>query len=159
MTGYGSGLVRALGYTTTRADLDQLRQSGVADYLLESTTGSVGRVTRLFHQALSDELLASRDTLGDEKLLLRALREEAVITGWAAAALYLKQHVAEHAAKAKDLASLLGDTDYIVEADYTHDSCRFWPAIRPPERRHRAHCYFRSAPELVPCPPHGAEVY
>ena len=107
----------ALGYSATPADLDELRQSGIADYLLERTTDVIGRVTRLFHQALADELLAVRDRLTDERLLLGDVIKG--VAGWETAPQYLKQHAAQHAAAAGQLASLLDDTDYVIEADYT----------------------------------------
>ena len=50
----------ALGYSAMVADLDALRRSPAADYLLQTTSAERGArpVTRLFHQALADELLA-----------------------------------------------------------------------------------------------------
>lgn len=50
----------ALGYSTTALDLDTLRKSPAAGYLLHTRTDHGGQVTRLFHQALTDELLAGR---------------------------------------------------------------------------------------------------
>src|SRR5690349_9800611 len=45
----------ALGYGATVADLDELRDSTVADYLLQAGSDHDGEpVTRLFHQALAE---------------------------------------------------------------------------------------------------------
>ena len=41
----------SLGYPATVMDLDQLRASTAADYLLQTVPGNGGAVTRLFHQA------------------------------------------------------------------------------------------------------------
>ena len=67
----------ALGYSATVADLDALRRSPAADYLLQTTTTERGArpVTRLFHQALTDELLAARHQPSDESALLDMLLE------------------------------------------------------------------------------------
>ena len=58
----------ALGYDARVADLDALRHSRAADYLLQTATPERGArpVTRLFHQALTDELLAIRHQPSDE---------------------------------------------------------------------------------------------
>src|SRR5690606_35888779 len=57
---------QALGRSdVTITDLDVLRHSASADYLLETLppgTDGRGPVTRLFHQALADQLLADRNT-------------------------------------------------------------------------------------------------
>ena len=76
----------ALGYSSATADLDALRHSPAADYLLQATTmeRGVGSVTRLFHQALSDELLAARHQPGDENALFNMLFDQAARTGWRA---------------------------------------------------------------------------
>jgi hypothetical protein len=102
-------------------DLDRLRSSIAADYLLQATPTDTGPVTRLFHQALSDELLAHRpDCRGDERQLLDALISEiAAVGGWARAGDYPRQHAADHAAPAGALAGLLEDPHYLVVADFT----------------------------------------
>ena len=48
----------ALGYEARITDLDAMRRSPTADYLLQTATTErgTGPVTRLFHQALTDEL-------------------------------------------------------------------------------------------------------
>ena len=49
-----------LGYPGEVVDLDWLRASTAADYLLQTLCVEGGPVTRLFHQALTDELLGRR---------------------------------------------------------------------------------------------------
>ena len=124
--GRGAGLddpdwlafAHALGYSATVLDLDILRRSRVADYLLQTTTTERGvrPVTRLFHQALTDELLTQRDQLlSDESVLLDLLLGQAERTGWQAR--YLREHVAEHAAAADRLDKLLKDPHYLLSVD------------------------------------------
>ena len=76
----------ALGYSASVADLDALRRSTAADYLLQTTaTERAARpVTRLFHQALTDELLAPRHQPSDESALLDMLLGQAEREGWQA---------------------------------------------------------------------------
>ena len=90
----------ALGYSASVADLDALRRSPAADYLLQTTTTERGArpVTRLFHQALTDELLAPRHQPSDESALFDMLLGQAERTGWQDR--YLREHAAEHAAAA-----------------------------------------------------------
>src|SRR5262249_25422932 len=86
--------------------LDALRRSPAADYLLQATTTDRGArpVTRLFHQALTDELLALRHQPSDESALLDTLLGQAGHTGWQDR--YLREHVAEHATAAGPLDQL-----------------------------------------------------
>ena len=107
----------ALSYDSAVVDLDSLYQSAAADYLLQTTTTERGSrpVTRLFHQALTDELLAARHQPSDESLLLDILLGQATRTGWQAR--YLRDHVAEHAAAADRLDQLLEDPLYLLAVD------------------------------------------
>ncbi len=107
----------ALGYSARVADLDTLRRSTAADYLLQTITTdrSTRLVTRLFHQALADELLATRYQPSDEDALLDLLLNQAEHTGWEAS--YLCEHVAEHAAAAGRLDQLLEDPHYLITVD------------------------------------------
>ena len=107
----------ALGYDARVADLDALRRSPAADYLLQTTTTERGArpVTRLFHQALTDELLAPRHQPSDESALLDMLLGQAEHTGWQDR--YLREHVAEHAAAAGRLDQLLEDPLYLITVD------------------------------------------
>jgi hypothetical protein len=71
----------ALGYPGETGDLERLRASAAADYLLQTVPGHTGPVTRLFHQALVDELLARRDQRSDERRLLAALLDDVAAAG------------------------------------------------------------------------------
>jgi V8-like Glu-specific endopeptidase len=107
----------ALGYSASIADLDALRHSPAADYLLQTTTTERGArpVTRLFHQALTDELLAPRHKPSDESALLDMLLGQAEHTGWQDR--YLRDHAAEHAAAAGRLDQLLEDPLYLITVE------------------------------------------
>ena len=107
----------ALGYSASVADLDALHYSPAADYLLQTTTTERGArpVTRLFHQALTDELLARRHQPSDESALLDMLLGYAERTGWQDR--YLRDHAAEHAAAADRLDQLLEDPLYLFTVD------------------------------------------
>ena len=107
----------ALGYEASVADLDVLRRSPAADYLLQTSTTERGirPVTRLFHQALTDELLASRYQPSDESALLDMLLGQAEHVGWQDR--YLREHAAEHAAAAGRLDQLLEDPLYLITVD------------------------------------------
>ena len=53
------------------------------DYLLETKMEAQGkRVTRLFHQALVDELLSDRDITDDEQFIVEVLRGESAGGSW-----------------------------------------------------------------------------
>jgi hypothetical protein len=119
--GRGAGLddrrwlafAKALGWDeVTTADLAGLRDSPAADYLLESPTGS--GVTRLYHQALADELTLARDRRKDEQELVKLLEQEAGATGWAGSASYVRQHAPNHAAAAGQLERLTGEAAFLV---------------------------------------------
>jgi WD40 repeat protein len=107
----------ALGYDAGVADLDALRRSPAADYLLQTSTAERGArpVTRLFHQALTDELLAPRYQPRDESVLFDMLLGRAVHTGWQDR--YPREHVAEHAVGAGQLDRLLEDPLYLITVD------------------------------------------
>ena len=106
-----------LGYSAEVADLDALRRSPAADYLLQITTTERGArpVTRLFHQALIDELLAPRHQPSDENLLLDMLLDQAEHIRWQDG--YLREHAAEHAAAADRLDQLVDDPLYLITVD------------------------------------------
>ena len=139
----------ALGYSASVADLDALRRSPAADYLLQTTTTERGArpVTRLFHQALTDELLAPRHQPSDESALLDMLLGQAEHTGWQDR--YLREHAAEHAAAAGRLDQLLEDPLYLI----TVDPARLVPhldAARSAPARAAAAVYRQSAHLLAP---------
>ena len=138
----------ALGYSASVADLDALRRSPAADYLLQTTTTERGArpVTRLFHQALTDELLAPRHQPSDESALLDMLLGQAEHTGWQDR--YLREHAAEHAAAADRLDQLLEDPLYLL----TVDPARLVPhldAARSAPARATAAVYRQSAHHLA----------
>ena len=138
----------ALGYSASVADLDALRRSPAADYLLQTTTTERGArpVTRLFHQALTDELLAPRHQPSDESALLDMLLGQAEHTGWQDR--YLRDHAAEHAAAAGRLDQLLEDPLYLI----TVDPARLVPhldAARSAPARAAAAVYRQSAHHLA----------
>jgi V8-like Glu-specific endopeptidase len=66
----------ALGYHLDQPGLDRIRRGNVADYLLQTTTDADGVLTRLFHQALVDQLLAARDKRHDEDRITNALQRD-----------------------------------------------------------------------------------
>jgi WD40 repeat protein/V8-like Glu-specific endopeptidase len=107
----------ALGYPAKVADLDAMRHSPTADYLLQTTPIEPGTrpLTRLFHQALADEFLTMRHQPGDESALLDRLLDEAIRTSWADT--YLQEHVAEHAAAAGRLDDVLTDPQSLTASD------------------------------------------
>ena len=139
----------ALGYNASIADLDALRRSPAADYLLQTTTTERGArpVTRLFHQALTDELLARRHHQpSDESALLDMLLGQAGRVGWQDR--YLHEHAAEHAAAAGRLDQLLEDPLYLI----TVDPARLVPyldAARSAPARAAAAVYRQSAHYLT----------
>ena len=107
----------ALGYDATVADLDALRRSPAADYLLQVTPAETGTrpVTRMFHQALTDELLSARHQPSDESSLLDMLLGLARQAGWETH--YLRDHTAKHAVAAGLLDQLLEDAGYLISVD------------------------------------------
>jgi hypothetical protein len=151
----GLSRIAALGQPATMADLELLRDSAAADYLLQPVPDTDGPVTRLFHQALNDELLSNRHRTSDERAVQGDLRAAAAEDGWAAAPAYLRRHTAEHAAAAGELPALLDDVSYLAAADFT----RLLPWLRPtpPTRTGQSSwCYGRSAPAPPRCPPTAA---
>ena len=139
----------ALGYSASVADLDALRYSPAADYLFQTTTDERGArpVTRLFHQAFTDELLVPRHRPSDESALLDMLLSQAEHTGWQDR--YLREHAAEHAAAAGRLDQLLEDPLYLI----TVDPARLVPhldAARSVSARVTASVYRQSAHNLAP---------
>ena len=138
-----------LGYDARVADLDALRRSQAADYLLQTSTTERGArpVTRLFHQALTDELLAPRHQPSDQSALLDMLLSQAQHGGWQDR--YLREHAADHAAAADRLDQLLEDPLYLI----TVDPARLVPhlgAARSAPAQATAAVYRQSAHLLAP---------
>ena len=110
-------LTGALGYPATQAGLDALRATQIADYLLQSGAEARGRVIRLFHQALADQLRRDRDERGDQDAITSALTGEGRRRGWTSAGSYALRHLAAHAAAAGRIGPLLSDLDFLLHAD------------------------------------------
>lgn len=111
------GFAKALGYEATVEDLDELHYSAAADYLLQTVVSDDGvPLTRLFHQALIDELIQQRrQRSGDERAILSVLRSG----NWIQAVGYARSYAADHAAACGELPTLLRDPAYLTVADLT----------------------------------------
>jgi WD40 repeat protein len=124
-----------LGYPATTLDLDVLRRSSAADYLLQTAQRASATLTRLFHQAFTDELLAPRhDQRGfDEQRILTAILPRPP-ANWADATNYARTFAADHAARAGRLSDLLADPTYPTVADLD----RLVPLLPPSPPPHLA---------------------
>jgi len=110
----------SLGYNANKEDLYALRDSAAVDYLLQTQLAPEQPVTRLFHQALSDELLAHRPSrASDERALLSTMQDLVRAAGWAAAPTYLKTQFVVHAGAADRLDEVLSDDELLLHADLT----------------------------------------
>ena len=94
--------------------LAELKDSAAADYLLETSTQPDELVTRLFHQALADELVARRHRPEDEGRLLQVLQDEGGERSWLASSLYARNHAPSHAAEAELLYGSSDRADFLV---------------------------------------------
>jgi WD40 repeat protein len=121
--GRGAGLddqrwlafTRALGYDELKKrTLAELKASAAADYLLETSTEAGDLVTRLFHQALTDELLRRRERRDDEARLVELLQAEGGDRRWLACSPYARNHAPSHAAEAGILTRLVREADFLV---------------------------------------------
>jgi hypothetical protein len=114
------GFAHALGYTETgKADLDVLRDTTAADYLIQTADEQTGSVARLFHQALVDELLSGHGR-NDHRAVFQAVLDDVESSGgWAGQSQYARMFAAEYAADAGELGTLLDDTDFLGRADLT----------------------------------------
>jgi WD40 repeat protein len=106
----------ALGYHVEQTDLDLLRDSRASDYLFSTSSDDTGRVTRLFHQALIDQLLHDK-ARHHHQAIYRALMDHVHDTGGWQRNPYAAMHAADHAADAGTLPELLDDLDYLAHAD------------------------------------------
>jgi len=110
--------VAALGYSADRLTLDALRDSPAADFLLQSSTDGGEPVTRLYHQALVEQLLPTRSSPGDHQAILQAvLNVVDDAGGWSVAPSYPRVHAADHAVEAGRLVHLLDEPEFVVSAD------------------------------------------
>jgi len=144
------GFAGALGFPVTAADLDALRRGAAVDYLLQSSTVEGVRVTRLFHQALADELLAHRARANDESKRLACLRPAPPRT-WLDAESYARTFAAEHAA-AGQLEALLQDPTFPTVTDLTR-LLPLLPATPPPGSAPVVTVLRTAAPQAAGLPP------
>ena len=106
---------QSLGYQeVTTSDLTELKDSAAADYLLETSANPGGLVTRLFHQALADELVTRRNRPADEAGLLQLLQNEGAERNWLTSSLYARSHAPSHAAQAGLLNRLVRQADFMA---------------------------------------------
>jgi WD40 repeat protein len=154
--GRGAGLddqrwlafTRALGDTdVTIADLAELKASAAADYLLEGSTEAGEQVTRLFHQALADELIVRRNRHDDEARLVQLLLTEGGDRRWLSCSRYSRDYVPSHAAEAGRLESLLSEADFLVSMTPTAMRAAV-AGLRRSDRRDPASIYEISLPFL-----------
>ncbi|GAB2586673.1 hypothetical protein Aab01nite_51270 [Paractinoplanes abujensis] len=111
--------VRALGAEVTAGQLHDFARSSAANFLVES--GDPDRPTyRLFHQALNDALLGSREEAGrrhdDERRLVTAWLGLGRADGWDEAPEYLLRSLPAHAARTGLIDDLLADDGYLLHA-------------------------------------------
>jgi hypothetical protein len=110
--------ITALGYVADQVALDTLRESSAADYLLQTTSEDNQPVSRLYHQALIDQLLTARNSLADHQAILQAvLGDVGDAGGWSAAPSYHRNYAADHAVDAGQLRRLLDNTAFVLNAD------------------------------------------
>jgi len=109
------------GTDVQERDLQAFARTAAANFLIESVDSETGGTYQLFHQALNDTLLASRDELGlrvsDEHVLTEALQRYGRSTGWAEAPAYILRSLPAHAARTGFLDDLLTDPTYLLHAD------------------------------------------
>lgn len=134
----------SLDYQVTRADLDRLRASAAADFLLETRLEPSGRITRLFHQALVDQLLAGRDRATDDLRIFEAVLTHASTSGgWdKPEARYALAYGALHARDAGQLERLLADLGYLASVEL-HGLAGALGSIPALARTHQANTVLR----------------
>jgi WD40 repeat protein len=163
----GSGLTddrwraftEALGYARpSLEDLDALRASGAADYLLQTTGGDSGRTTRLFHQALADHLHETRDTRNDQRRLASCLVAELPNGDWSQAAEYLRQHGPAHLAAGGLLDEHLADVRFLL-AVHPERLIQVLPLATSTAARQAAHVYELAFHQLTTKPGYERPAY
>jgi WD40 repeat protein len=112
--------VATLGGSATEDELAVFAQRSAANFLVE--TGSpTAPVYRLFHQALNEALLGARAKVSprrvDERELLFAWVRCGHRAGWAEAPEYLLRSLPQHAARAREIDTLLNDHEYLLHAN------------------------------------------
>ncbi|MFI9574570.1 trypsin-like peptidase domain-containing protein, partial [Microbispora rosea] len=100
--------------------LSRFARSSAANFLVESTA-STAPVFRLFHQALSDSLVAGRaqfaERSADERRLTLAFLSYGTTVGWRRAPEYLLRSLASHASRGHAGDDLLSDSEYLLYAN------------------------------------------
>lgn len=138
------------GSDLRRNTIEDLRDTPAVDYLTVTTSSGSGAVTRLFHQALADELVAQRTRHLDERAILALLRDE-VSGRWLQADTYTREHGAAHALAAGALQDLVSDAEFLVFMEPTglRSAMQALDAsILPPETRAIFGMYDLAYPEL-----------
>ena len=158
------------GRALSAGQLTRFARGSAANFLVQSA-GEGGQATyRLFHQALSDSLMAAReqqaDAVADERALTRAFLAwprcdapaghppfiaSGTWDGWDAAPAYLLRSLPGHADRAGLIDDLLTDDDYLLHADLR----RLTPAAdhaTTPAGRRRAKL-LRLTPRAIPAEP------
>lgn len=107
-------IAAALGFDDLSLnDIRKLRDSPLSDFLIMSASESGRPVSRLFHQALADELLEARSRRADEAAIARSLMDE---VGGASPDVdeYTRSFLPAHAAAAGKLGELSNDARFLV---------------------------------------------
>lgn len=119
----------ALGYEVGHHDLDDLCDSPAADYLLQTSDADDEPITRLFHQALIDDLLrrrAGRDRRDEESIVRTLLPTTATyrspsitrpplgLRNWDSCDRYTRLQLPSHGAAAGVLDDLVGDPGFLL---------------------------------------------
>jgi WD40 repeat protein len=141
------------GRTYTDDDVVWLRTSA-GSYFREGTAD--GSVYRLFHQSLVEHLREGRDTGGDHATITQALIDCVPPASgggrdWWSADLYIRTHLAIHAARGRRLDDLLTDPDYMLAADRIRLLAAL-PLADSDLARANADAYRRAAPLLATKP-------
>jgi WD40 repeat protein len=112
---------------------------------------------RLYHQALAEHLLETRDQEADQQIIVKTLASLVRPTSrnnrdWAVAHPYIQAHLATHAARAGDIDSLLTDPGYLLAASPPQLLAAASVARTAPARA-AADAYRRAAHHLRVAPP------
>jgi WD40 repeat protein len=109
---------KALHYEAGPASLRDFKASSVADFLLQASTDDAVKVTRLFHQALTDELLGPNPDPSDAAAIYQTVLDDVRERGgWTQAGDYALAQAPTHALKAGRLVELLTDSDALARCD------------------------------------------
>jgi WD40 repeat protein len=108
------------GRDYTDADIDWLQRKAGA-YILRTVDASGRTAYRLFHESLAEHLRSTERGPEDQRRMVETMKATAPDrTGgkdWAGAPVYVRRHLAAHAAMAGNLDDLLVDPGYLLAAD------------------------------------------